>query len=172
MESTVLKGVSSSWYLVQCKPHEDQRAVENLQNQGFESFAPRCVVERLRKRRLVKCVEALFPGYAFVGLNKVDHDWGKVRSTRGVNRLVRFGLYAPTLPIEIIASLRAVDGLELVPKVASLRAGDRVRILDGPFADLEAIFEKHDGNERVHVLIELMHRSVSVLFPARMLVAV
>ncbi len=39
-----------AWYLVQCKPREDRRAVDNLRNQGFASFAPTCVVERLRNR--------------------------------------------------------------------------------------------------------------------------
>lgn len=160
-----------AWYLVQCKPHEDQRAVENLRNQGFESFAPLCVAERLRKRRLVRCVEALFPGYAFVALNRVDHDWSKLRSTRGVSRLVRFGMHAPAVPQRVIQYLKAADGMELAPKIATIRPGDKVRILEGPFADFEAIFEKNDGHERVHVLIELMHRSVSVPLAAKALVA-
>lgn len=168
----MMHAASEAWYLVQCKQHEDQRAVENLRNQGFESFAPRCVVERLRARRLVKCVEALFPGYAFVALNRVDHDWSKLRSTRGVARLVRFGLHAPTIPNEVIQRLKSSDGIELATRAEALVRGDRVRILDGPFADLEAVFERRDGHERVHVLIEMMHRRISVPLAAGLVVAV
>ena len=44
-DSSGAEPAQGAWYLVQCKPREDQRAVDNLRNQGFESFAPLCVAE-------------------------------------------------------------------------------------------------------------------------------
>lgn len=150
------------WYLVQCKPREDRRAVENLSYQGFEAFAPRCMVDRLRNRRWQPRLEALFPGYAFVLLDRIRHDWGKIRSTRGVSRLVHFGAAYPRVPAQVVARVRGMDGMALKSPCVALERGDRVRILEGPFADVEAIFECHDGNDRVLLLIEFLHRQVRV----------
>lgn len=158
---------SDAWYLAQCKPREDRRAVENLLRQGFEAFAPLCQVERLRNRVWRLRIEALFPGYAFVRLNRIEHDWGKIRSTRGVRRLVRFGRFGeciPKVPDPVIERIRTMDGVALGSPRTGLEPGTRVRILEGPFADYEAIFERTDGEERVMLLLELMHREVHMLF--------
>jgi len=45
---------------------------------------------------------------------------------------------------------------------ADLRAGQRVRLLSGPFADLIGKIERLDGSERVRVLLELMSTSVPI----------
>lgn len=152
----------SAWYLVQCKPREDQRALLNLRNQGFATFAPFCVVERRARHGFVKRREPLFPGYAFVELNRIQHNWGALRSTRGVARLVQFGSNAAMVPDEVIEELRHVDGAELSSSLHALAPGAPVRILEGPFADLEAVFQEVEGDARVRVLIELMHREVSI----------
>lgn len=152
----------AAWHVVQCKPREDQRAVDNLRNQGFETFAPACIVERRLRQSLVRRREPLFPGYAFVELNRIEHNWGVLRSTRGVARLVQFGPHAATVPAAVIAALRLVDGTEIRQMLPRLTPGDRVRIIDGPFTDLEAVFEQTDGSARVRVLIDLMHRQVPI----------
>ena len=172
-DSSAAEPAQGAWYLVQCKPREDQRAVDNLRNQGFESFAPLCVAERMRNRRIVKKIEPMFPGYAFVSLNRIDHDWGVLRSTRGVSRLVRFGLHFPIVPRGIVENLRSrVDKpIELKSHLAEVKPGERVKIIDGPYVNVDAIFQKLDGNERVLVLIELMQRQLPVLVPAESVVA-
>jgi transcriptional antiterminator RfaH len=45
------------------------------------------------------------------------------------------------------------------------RAGDLVRITEGPFAGLEAIFEMDDGESRAMVLIELLSRPTRIKMP-------
>lgn len=36
-----------AWYLIQCKPRQENRAGEHLARQGFESFSPTTRVEKL-----------------------------------------------------------------------------------------------------------------------------
>jgi transcriptional antiterminator RfaH len=49
----------------------------------------------------------------------------------------------------------------------SLTAGDSIRINEGPFAGLEAIFEKKmKGSERVAVLLEILGRQTRLVLPS------
>ncbi|HCJ30844.1 MAG TPA: transcription/translation regulatory transformer protein RfaH, partial [Pseudomonas sp.] len=79
-----------SWYLVQCRVRQDERAEENLTRQGYECLRPTITRERLLRGRRQSVVESLFPGYLFIRLG-AEADWGPLRSTRGVLRVVGFG---------------------------------------------------------------------------------
>ena len=43
-----------------------------------------------------------------------------------------------------------------------LSAGDRVKLVDGPFAGMEAVFAEKDGEKRVIVLLELLGKTNQV----------
>src|SRR5262245_58816875 len=94
------------WYLVHCKPREDQRAVENLERQHFECYRPLRAFERLRDGRKYLAAEALFPGYLFIRLDHRNDNWHVIRSTRGVHQIVRFNEYPLPVRDEIIAEIR------------------------------------------------------------------
>lgn len=153
---------SSDWYVIQTKPREDQRALDNLHAQNFEAFQPRCTVTRRRAGQRREVLEPLFPGYVFVALDRLEQDWGPIRSTRGVARLVRFGDEIPALPRGLVERLRALDGIVLADPLARLKRGDTVRITDGPLAGMQAAFDLLDGEQRVFVLLDWMQRRVRV----------
>ena len=148
-----------NWFLIQSKPRQGTRAEQNLINQGYHCYFPRILVDRLRNGRREAVSEALFPGYLFVHLRPGADSWQPIRSTRGVQRLVAFDNKPTPVADEIIDSIRQqVDQREQGPDTL-FKAGEVVRITRGPFADVQAIFESFDGQERVVVLLELMHRS-------------
>ncbi len=78
------------WYLVQCKPRQDERAEENLLRQGYECSRPACRRERLLRGQMQHVQESLFPGYLFIHMPQ-GANWAPLRSTRGVARVVAFG---------------------------------------------------------------------------------
>ena len=82
---------SPHWYLVQARPGQAERAVEQLERQGYCVFDPRLRCERLRRGRPVVVEQALFPDYLFIRLQAGVDNFGPVRSTRGVRQLVGFG---------------------------------------------------------------------------------
>ena len=45
--------------------------------------------------------------------------------------------------------------------------GDAVRITEGPFSELEAIFLRNDGEERAILLLTLLHREQRLKMPLR-----
>ena len=157
-----------NWYLLTSKPHKDAEAEMQLRNQNYEVYRP--LAQRLRKQRgkMVKKTESLFPRYLFIHLdNGVADNWAPIRSTRGINGFVRFGVEAALVPdslIQLIKSKEETRG-ERPIDLDRFNEGDKVRITDGPFRDLEAIFQKYDGEERVIVLLEILHKQTKLPLP-------
>lgn len=160
MEST-----AKVWYLIQCKSRQEERAEENLVRQGYICFRPQYHRERVAqgKRSVVK--ESLFPGYLFIHLGDQDN-CGPLRSTRGVLRVVAFGNQPLAVADALIEQLRLQEAqageIEL-----QLVGGQAVQIVEGPFADLKAIYLRMDGDERVVLLLNLLHRQHQVTLPLR-----
>lgn len=156
---------SACWYLIQCKPRQDERAERNLRSQQFSCYRPTRDVDIIRRGRRVRQEESLFPGYLFIRLDRVQDNWFSIRSTRGVARLVSFGHEPARIPLEIIYAIKT--HADLAPACPSLCQGDRVRITEGPFSELEAIFMCADGDERVILLLNFLHREQRVKVPLR-----
>lgn len=152
------------WYLVYCKPHEDERALENLERQGFQCFRPIRKVERLRNGCKYTASEALFPRYLFIQLDRKNDNWYPIRSTRGISQIVRFDEHPLPVPDSIIEGIRRRldEGSDAEPH---LKPGERVRITDGAFSQLEAIFVANDGDERVVLLLNILQRDQRLSFP-------
>lgn len=150
------------WYLVQCKPRECFRALEHLQNQAFEAFLPTLSREVLRRGKRETVLEPLFPHYLFVRLSDVADNWAPLRSTRGVARVVRFGDTPLSVPDNIVSALQ--EPVPTQPQ-ALFEAGDKVQITEGALSGLEAIFAATDGDERVVLLIKLLHQQQTVRVP-------
>lgn len=147
------------WYLAAAKPRQELRAVENLKNQGIECFCPQVKVERLVRGKKVLKQEALFSGYLFVCLSQKDPNWHKVRSTRGVRDWIRFSGNVAKLPKELVDSLIDTEGAETERVINRIEPGGKVRILTGPFAGLQAIFEKEDGEKRSMILVDFLGKT-------------
>jgi len=148
----------AAWYVVQTKPRQEYRALENLVNQGYECVLPEYQCERLRQRVRVLRNEPLFPRYLFIRLDTVSMNWGPIRSTYGVVGLVRFGGVPAAMPEGLVEAMMNRGA----PQQHLFSAGDRVCITAGPFAGLEGIFDQDDGVARVVILLEFMHKQQRV----------
>lgn len=148
------------WYAIQHKPAQGDRALENLQNQDARCFYPKVTVERIRAGKRTTRLEPLFPGYLFINIDESDPLWSKLRSTRGVLRVVGFGGKPMPVPDEVIAYIH--DGLAAVEEQGGLKKGEKVHIQGGPFRGVEGIFQAYDGEERAIVLISFMQKQQAV----------
>jgi len=159
--NSVVSSNPTSWYLVQTKPRQEFRALEQLQNQSYTCFLPTLSKERLYRGKVAPCVEPLFPRYLFIQLDTVTGDWGPIRSTRGVSNLVEFGGRFATLPDTCMVALKNAPP-ELHQRL--FEPGERVAITSGPFVGLEGIYQMPDGQARALVLLELMSQQQKLLF--------
>ncbi|WP_339799018.1 transcription/translation regulatory transformer protein RfaH [uncultured Marinobacter sp.] len=154
-----------SWYALQLKPAQGDRALANLQNQDARCFYPKVTVEKIRAGKRSLKLEPLFPGYLFINMEQTDPLWGKLRSTRGVLRVVAFAGKPLAIADEVIDYI--YQGLSTVEEQGGLRQGQPVEIQDGPFKGVEAIFQAYDGEERAIVLINFMQKQQRVTVPLR-----
>jgi len=151
------------WYVVHAQSHQEVRAVQNLQRQGFTTFCPsvRRTVRHARKQSSV--LAPLFPNYLFIRLDLSYDLWRSVNGTRGVIRLITCGdtpLPVPHGVVEDLQSRTQDDGA--MTWTSSFKLGDAVRISSGPFANLVGVLEHLDSAGRVRVLLDLLGRSVTV----------
>jgi len=148
------------WYAVHSRPKQEIRALENLQNQGFETWLPMLTVEKLRRGRLAEVTEPMFSRYLFIRLDTEQTNWAPIRSTLGVSRLVSFGNRPAPIADDLIQTLRQMP--DRAPE-RLLQTGQAVRMIDGPLKGLEAVYQQADGELRAMVLVDLMSKQHSVL---------
>jgi transcription antitermination factor NusG len=124
----------------------------------------------------------LFPGYIFITFDAFDPRWHRVLSTVGVKRMFRDGQGYPLaiphdalLAAHISAQNETQRILNSIAPLARrqatsqwqanpLRAGEEVRIKDGPFADLLGVVQYSD-QVRVHLLISIFGRDSPAHIP-------
>lgn len=162
-----MSGNSRGWYLVYGKPHQERVARENLERQGFETYVPWIRRRRRRRGRYVATVEPMFPRYLFVRFDAERDHWGPIRSTLGVAKLVRFGAALARVPDDLVALLRSREDLEGVQDAPApeFRSGAGVRIVEGPMAGYEGIFQAASGRDRVTVLLHVCGQHTPVQLP-------
>lgn len=152
-----------TWYALQHKPAQGDRALEHLQNQEISCFYPKITVEKIKAGKRTKKLEPLFPGYLFVNLEKTDPMWSKLRSTRGVLRVVSFANKPAAIASEVIEHIK--DSLHTVSEQGGIKPGQSVELNEGPFQGLNAIFQAYVGEERAIVLISFMQKSQLIKVP-------
>lgn len=151
--------MARAWYLVQSKPRNEMRALENLVRQGYETYLPLMEVERLQRGKLLKKMEPLFPRYLFLHLEEGNDNWGPIRSTMGVAGLVRFGQAYAVVSDDVLEAVR-VRTQDV--KKALFTPGDSIRVVSGTLLGLEGVFDITDGEQRSFVLLEFMQKQQRV----------
>jgi len=141
------------WYVVHTKPRQETRALDNLQNQGFVCFFSTMQVQKLRNHKVQTVTEPMFSRYLFIQLDDTTQNWGPIRSTLGVSKLVSFGHQPAKVPPEFIAFLREAPPETLERMFAP---GDNIQIASGPLKGLEGQYIAHDGETRAFVLVDLL----------------
>jgi len=152
----------SNWLLLQVKPKQEVRALENLQRQGGECYCPKILIEKLSRGKRIEVEEALFPGYLFINVQPEQNGltYTSIRSSRGVSKIVGFGaepIKVPETLIEQIKYREQADSMGFIAKDLP-QPGDSINILQGPFKGLKAVFSHTDGMQRSIVLINLLNQ--------------
>lgn len=152
------------WYLIHSKPRQEQRALLNLERQGYSCYLPLFSRERIAHREKKIVHEPLFPRYLFIRLDGESPSRGlaPVRSTLGVSRLVSFGAEPAHVDGQLVELLKAREARASASPEALFQPGERVLLADGPFAGIEAVYQIPDGEQRAMVLIEFLSKPVTL----------
>ncbi|MDP0499565.1 MAG: transcription termination/antitermination NusG family protein [Verrucomicrobiota bacterium JB022] len=156
------------WYVVQAQPKREHLAAQLLRLQaGVPTFCPRLAYLKHTARGKVRFVEALFPGYLFVWIERMPEVYRQLKAIKGVRDLVAYGDAVPRMPEHVIKQLQAqIQGdqpAEMDEPV--LVAGERVIVLDGPFKGFEAVVNSVlPAQERVAVLLDFLGQPQTIEF--------
>ena len=147
----------AKWFLVKTKPLNEPRVHARLTGAGYEALFPRILKKNRRTGTVV--ARPLFPTYLFVRFSR-SH-LRTITFTRGVARVISFGPEPQEVGQEIVEATRGrMDEqgfVTLVKAPPAWKKGQKLRIGEGPFAGLEAIFlEELPDRERVVLLLEAM----------------
>ncbi|MFB9214639.1 transcription/translation regulatory transformer protein RfaH [Vibrio sinaloensis] len=152
------------WYLLYCKRNEQQRAKLHLENQGVECYYPETYVEKIVRGKRQSKKEPLFPSYIFA---RFDTEQGPtfttVRSTRGVVDFVRRGATPQVIQGDLVFTLKGIEQAQQCLKQGCLpEKGDTVKVANGQFAGIEAIYQQADGERRSILLVNMLSKQVEV----------
>jgi transcriptional antiterminator RfaH len=147
------------WFAVQSKPHQEEKAKINLENQDFTVYLPKIQVRTKIRGRWQELLEPLFLNYLFIQVDPSHESLATVRSTIGVLRLVRFGNVLQPVPDGIIEFLQMREDTLLGARPLAknqFKPGDKLQIIEGPFRGLEAIYQMQQSEERFWVLVSVL----------------
>jgi transcriptional antiterminator RfaH len=162
------------WFCLRTQPKREHLAATALRRQfGVECFSPRLRFRKLTQRGPVWFVEAMFPGYLFAKFIYLTQHRA-VEASHGISGIVHFGDRLATLPENVVSALQSrVGAEEIVTLDCSIKVGQSVQIIDGPFQGLQVVVTHLlAAKERVRVLFDFLGRSVELeLSTAKLLAA-
>ncbi len=147
-----------AWYVIHSKPKQETVARDNLLRQGYVAYCPQITLKRRLRGAWRALTEPLFPRYLFVQLVEGEDSFAPIRSTVGVGNLLRFGNKPAIISSHSIAEMQARENQEqpLSGDIVPWKKGDKVHIIDGALAGLNAVFQTPCDQQRVYVLLELL----------------
>ena len=156
MNQITHQSVSAPWYVVMTKPNREELACQQLTNQGYEVYLPMCRRTVRRCGRHLTERAPMFPRYLFVRPSRAEQSLSSIRSTVGVQQLVRFGMEFAQASDTLVTDIQAMElSLQKDPDPSPFNVGDEVEIVDGPLAGITAkVFACVET--RVMLLIELL----------------
>jgi transcriptional antiterminator RfaH len=149
------------WHLVHTKPKQENSALTNLAQQGYQCYLPRCKSEKLRQGKLVVVSEPLFPRYLFIKLGGKSPS--PIRYTKGVCQLVTFGNQPALVTEQLITQIRNQECQASSSPLPLFKAGDTIQLINSPLQGFEGIYLCRNSDQRAHILIHFLNQQVSTL---------
>lgn len=154
------------WYVVNTYAGHERNVKDNLetriQNEGLQDLIFRIELAEeeeidFKNGKQIKKTKNLFPGYLFVEMIMTDKIWYIVRNTPGVTGFIGSSGGGkkpfPVQPEEMESIFKRLGKIDHKVSV-DFEIGDRVKILTGPFANVEGTVDsKDDGNNKAKVLV-------------------
>ncbi|MFZ4524100.1 MAG: UpxY family transcription antiterminator [Chlorobium sp.] len=155
------------WYALYVRSRYEKKVHQMFLEQDVVSFLPLLDTWKQWSDRRKKVSEPLFRGYVFVNID-IRKDHIQVLDTEGVVKFIGIGRKPSVISEKDIEWLRKLvrepDAVKRT--VATLPAGQRVRVLAGPFKDFEGVVVKEGREARLVVFFDSIMQGVEVsIFP-------
>ena len=164
--------MQKEWYVVNTYSGHEDKVKEKLEmranSMGMEDYILRVVVpsqteidEKGKER-----VKKMFPGYILVEMVMTDEAWFVVRNTPGVTGFIgssgKGAKPFPLTPSEVDHILGSM-GMSRLDIASELAVGDKVEVIDGPFANMFGEIKSIDlENSKLEVALDLFGQETIV----------
>ena len=171
-EAKEAKKNQKRWYIVHTYSGYENKVKVNLEkrieytNMGDKIFrieVPQKTVVQMKGGKKQEKEEKVFPGYVLVEMIMDEDSWYVVRHTSGVTKFV--GSVKKPIPVKESEIKRILHRTSSqVEKVElDVKAGDKVRIISGPFADFDAdIIEVYPDKSKLRANVSIFGRETPV----------
>jgi len=150
---------SGRWYVVQTKSRQEKAIARHLRESSISYYLPQHEREIKRARRTFRSYLPLFPGYVFLHGTPADRLFA-LRTDCALRILLvadQIGLHRELEAIQrLLASGRPIVSHPFVS------IGDSVRIVDGPFREVEGILIREKGAFHLIISVSFISASVAV----------
>jgi transcription termination/antitermination protein NusG len=161
-----------NWYVLHTySGYEDavaknlKQRIESLQMEDkiFNVIVPKEKKIKIKdgKRKVIE--EKIYPGYVLVEMIVTDDSWYVVRNTPNVTGFVGAGTTPVPVSTQEIETLKKRMGVEEPHYKIEVKAGDLVKIVDGPFKDFDGKVAEVDPEKgKLKVLVNMFGRDTPV----------
>lgn len=142
----------NNWIVASYKINEVARLELNLQNQKFDYYLPKIVLERFNTNLKE---ELMFPGYVFI--NTDIKNYTALKYTKGIKKILKFGQSIPYISKDDIDAIIKVEHeSKNNPKLARYKVGQEVAIKVGSFKGNLVKICSLPAAQRVDILIHVL----------------
>jgi transcriptional antiterminator NusG len=135
----------------------------NMQDKIFNVVVPIEKKIKIKGNKRVEEEEKIYPGYILVDMTVTDDSWFVVRNTPRVTGFVGAGVYPVPLSQKEIDQLLGRMDTQTVTHEVTFIVGESVKIVDGPFKDLEGKINEIDSEKgKARVMVLMFGRETSV----------
>ena len=167
--------MKKEWYVVNTISGHEYKVKEKLENRInsmelhdniFRVIVPEQKEIEYKDGVKKEKIKKMFPGYVLVEMVMSDEAWFIVRNTQGVTGFIgssgKGAKPIPLLPQEVDKILNSM-GMSRIDISKDLQVGKRVKIVEGPFKDMEAKISEIDLKEqKLTVLVDLFGQETPV----------
>jgi len=156
------------WYVLHTYSGYEENVAQNLrqriesmdmEDRIFNVLVPKEKKIKIQngKRKIIE--EKIFPGYVLVEMVVTDDSWYAVRNTPNVTGFIGTGTTPTPISEQEIKSLQKRMGVEEPKYKVDVQVDTPVRVVDGPFKNLEGkVIEVDKERGKIKVLISMFGR--------------
>ncbi len=160
------------WYVLHTYSGYEDAVTENLkkrveslqmQDKVFDVIVPKEKKIKIKNGKRKTVEEKIYPGYILVEMIVTDDSWYVVRNTPNVTGFIGSGTTPIPVSSQEIETLKKRMGVEEPQYQTTFKKGDNVRIVDGPFKELDGKVSDIDQERgKVKVLVNMFGRDTPV----------
>lgn len=148
------------WHIATTEPNAEKKAKKFLELRGLRARWLRYKGSRLNHGRKVPALLSLLPGYLFVELEVGVDELGEEHMPGCTGLMMRGSRPATLSPKEANKLFRKCDAddVVLLDNVSTTWTSNvtQLRLVEGPFKDISAVFDETDARNRVWIFLNCL----------------